>query len=98
MSNPAILSQLLGDNNAKMNLHQCARVAKDLVRDGTQANTITFEIVGPKGRVPCRWIDPHLGFFKMADSDKFTRVVDVEMYHSLHIENVAVDESEKTDA
>ena len=99
MSNPTILSKLLGDNDGRMSLHQCERVAKDLVRDGVDATTITFEFVGNKGRLPCRWIDPHLGFFKLGDSNGFTRVCDVERYHGLHIENISVDEpEEKTDA
>lgn len=42
----------------KFSVHQCEIIAKEF--DG---DSVEFDLVGPTGRVPCRWLDPHMGVF-----------------------------------
>ncbi len=88
MIDRTILSQLLGDTDGKMSIHQCERIAKDLMSSGVEPGQITFELVGPKGRKQCSWLDPYLGFFQVVGVAGLVRVVDFEMCHNLHVENL----------
>ena len=48
-----VLSALLGDTEGKMTIHQCQRIAKDLVLEGTESGQVYFDLTGPKGSVHC---------------------------------------------
>lgn len=50
---------------AKNQFHilECEALAKAL----DASNRMLFEIVGPKGRMECKWIDAHMGIFKRID-------------------------------
>lgn len=94
MRDRTMLSQLLGDACGNMSIHQCERIAKDMVQAGVKPEEITFELVGPKDRKQCSWLDPYLGFFQVEGMTGFLRVVDIEMHHDLHVENLSMEAAE----
>lgn len=69
-----------------MTIHQCMEIAKKVAIDRIG---MTFDLVGPTGRLKCKWLDPFLGFFQIeGEEKKFLRVVDIAMAHDIHVENV----------
>jgi len=51
----------------KMNILQCQELAKKIGFDSA-----TFDLCGPKGSVPCQWLDAYMGMFTtIADREHF---------------------------
>jgi hypothetical protein len=48
----------------KVSLHQCEELAKKLGFD-----SLRFDLVGPKGRKHCRWLDAYFGLFQIDGED-----------------------------
>ncbi|KKN24627.1 hypothetical protein LCGC14_0893110 [marine sediment metagenome] len=89
-----VVGAIFGDDKGRMTINQAQRVAKDMVTNGTLAEHIHFDIVGPGGRLTCQWLDPHLGFFEVQGKKGFMLVSKFEMYHDLHVEQITVTEVE----
>lgn len=66
----------------KLTINQCQEMAKDL-GDGA-----TFDLCGPKGRKPCRWLDPYMGLFIIDDAKGFTMVSQIQFAADLWCENI----------
>ena len=66
----------------RMNINQCERLARDL------GERPTFELVGPKGRKKCQWLDPYLGLFNIEGSAGFVMTKDFEMVPDVWCENL----------
>lgn len=56
----------------KMDIYRCEALAK---RDGF--DSATFDLVGPGGRMKCKWLDAYFGFFRVTGEDGFMSVNDV---------------------
>lgn len=82
-----MLEQIFG-KDGKMNIHQCQEIAK---RGGY--DKMKFDLVGPKGRKSCKWLDAYMGLFTMEGSDGFLMVRDFEFAHDIWCENVMPPES-----
>lgn len=54
----------------KMNILQCQNLAKKIGFD-----SMTFNLCGPKGQIPCIWLDAYMGMFATKDDpDHFLMV------------------------
>lgn len=63
-----MLEKLVGLD--KMSILQCQELAKDV-----GFASATFNLCGPKGSIPCRWLDAYFGIFVTQDNpDKFMMV------------------------
>jgi len=76
----------------KMTIHQCQALAQKFTSDGA-----SFDLVGPKGRKPAKWLDAHMGFFQIDGSPGFVMVSQVEFARDLWCENLRPAESEPTE-
>lgn len=56
-----MLEKILGLE--KMNILQCQSLAKKIGFDSA-----TFNLCGPKGTLPCKWHDAHMGMFTTVDN------------------------------
>lgn len=79
------LEQLVGKD--KVSIQQCQRLAEDLGHD-----KMTFDLVGPKGRIRCKWLDAYFGMFQQVGKDegKFMMASELEFMDGIHCENLAV--------
>lgn len=48
---------------SKFHILEVEALAKEL----GVANKMTFDLVGPRGSMPCRWTDAHYGIFERTD-------------------------------
>lgn len=67
---------------SKMTLTACERRAQD---DGAH-DRATFDLVGPLGRLHCKWLDAYFGMFVEAGKDGFYMVRDFDI-PDIHVEN-----------
>ena len=67
----------------KMTLNQCQELAKTLGHDSA-----TFDLCGPKGKKPCKWLDAYLGMFIIDGSEGFTMVSQLQFAQDLWCENL----------
>lgn len=76
----------------KLNINQCERVAQDLcvVHSGS-ITPVLFDLCGPRGKKPARWIDPYMGAFQIDGDKGFMITRDVEMIPDLWCENVRLE-------
>lgn len=85
-----MLEKLVGLD--RLTIHQCQDLAKKVGFDKT-----TFDLVGPKGRLPAKWIDAYFGFFEVEGQEGFLSVAQIGYAQNLHCENVQViDDQEQT--
>lgn len=89
MSREAIAEFLLKNNclNGRMTINQCEELAKDIGFDKA-----TFDIVGPLGRIKCKWLDAYYGMFEMIDpkEEGFVLTSQVMFIPNIHCENLEV--------
>jgi len=74
----------------KVNIMQCQKLAQDIGFD-----SMTFDLVGPKGRKKCKWVDAYFGFFQIEgqEDDKVIMIDDSMRYSpNLWCENLMVPE------
>lgn len=67
----------------KLTIHQCQELAKDIGYDHA-----TFDLCGPKGRTPCKWLDAYLGLFIVDGAEGFNTVSQFEYAPDIWCENV----------
>lgn len=68
---------------SKMTLTACERRAQD----DNAYDKATFDLVGPLGRLSCRWLDAYMGMFmESGKEDGFYMVRDFDL-PDLHVEN-----------
>jgi len=67
----------------KMSILQCQEVAQAIGFD-----SITFDIVGPKGRLKAKWLDAYFGFFQIEGEDGFNTVDQLQFIPDLYCENI----------
>jgi hypothetical protein len=68
----------------RFSLSECQELAKDL----DAWNSLTFELVGPKGRKPAKWLDAYCGLFQLKGSDGFLSVSQFKYAQDLWCENL----------
>ena len=85
-----LLSAFLGDARGRMSILQCQIVAKQ-----ARPMDTTFVLVGPTGRLRCRWLDPFLGFITVEGHDGCITCTRLAMAHDLHVENVEIVKAKK---
>lgn len=78
-----MLEKLTG--NDKLNILQCQELAKDIGFDKT-----TFDLVGPNGRLKCKWLDAYFGFFQIEGEEGFVMANEFKYSSDVHCENVMV--------
>lgn len=66
----------------KLTIHQCQNLAKDIGFDGA-----TFDLCGPKGKKPAKWLDAYMGLFQIVGHEGFMMVRDIE-FSNLWCENL----------
>lgn len=69
-------------------INQAQRIAKDMVQAGTEPKNLHFDLVGPTGRITCKWLDPFIGLFQRLGSGGFLRVAEFEMLPDVHVEAI----------
>ena len=68
---------------SKMTLTACERQAKD----DNASDKATFDLVGPLGRMHCKWLDAYFGMFVEVGNDKGAFMVRDFDIPDLHVEN-----------
>ena len=86
----SIWDSLFGDADGKMSIAQCQELAKRVLI-GEPTAKISFDLVGPKGRIHCVWLDAFLGLLQEDGSKSFISVQDLILVHSLHVEEFNAD-------
>jgi hypothetical protein len=71
---------------AKMSILECEAVAKDL-----EQPNMSFDLVGPKGRFQCRWMDPHYGIFERVGEPGTYHTKQFQYAADIHCENLGVE-------
>lgn len=69
----------------KLTINQCQELAKDVGYDKA-----TFDLVGPKGRKPCKWLDAYMGMFQIDGDKGFVMVHQLQFVSDLWCENLRV--------
>jgi hypothetical protein len=71
---------------SQFHILECEALAKEL----GVGNRMTFDIVGPKGRMPCRWTDAHYGIFERTDQpdDAAFHTKQFQFVADVHCENL----------
>ena len=68
---------------------QCEDMAKDLGFD-----KMTFDLVGPTGKLKCQWLDAYFGMFKIIDpgqeSEGFIMSKQLAYASDLYCENLSI--------
>lgn len=67
----------------KMSILQCQNLAKDIGYDSA-----TFDLVGPKGRFECSWLDAYFGLFSIKGRNGVVAVSSLQYATDLHCENL----------
>jgi hypothetical protein len=67
----------------RMTIHQCQRLTIKL-----DAPDATFDLCGPKGKKPCKWLDVDMGLFQIDGQDGFCMVSDFEFMPNIWCENL----------
>ena len=87
-----MLEEILG-KDGKLTIHQCQEIAKRIDHDA-----MTFDLVGPKGRKSCKWLDAYMGLFTIEGTKGFVMVRDFEFAHDLWCENVMPSEEKSKES
>lgn len=62
-----MLEKLVGKD--KLTIHQCQEMAKHFGFNGA-----TFDLCGPKGKLPAKWLDAYFGLFQIDGQKGFVTV------------------------
>jgi len=76
-----MLERLVGLD--KLSILQCQQLAKDVSFDSA-----TFDLCGPKGRMPCKWLDAYMGLFQIDGSEGFVMVSQIQYLPDVWCENL----------
>jgi hypothetical protein len=71
-----------------MSIIECQHLAKDM----ELSTKMTFELVGPKGRKSCKWLDAYCGLFEMEGFTDSFHIRQFQYAWDVHVENVAAEE------
>lgn len=72
----------------KMTINQCQELAKDMDFDGA-----TFDLCGPKGKLPCKWLDAYMGLFVINGAEGFNMVSQFQFRPDVWCENLQFGEA-----
>ena len=68
----------------KLSILQCQELAKKIGFDSA-----TFDLCGPKGEIPCRWLDAYMGIFVIKDKpDNFLMASQFQFNNDIWCENL----------
>ena len=67
----------------KLTIHQCEELAKKVGYDSA-----TFDLCGPKGRKPCKWLDAYMGLFIIEGDKGFCMTRQFEFVPDIWCENL----------
>ena len=67
----------------KPNILQCQKIAKEIGFDKCE-----FDLVGPKDRLHCNWLDAYMGIFQIKGQDGFVMVRDFALLPDVYCENI----------
>ena len=70
-------------NLDKVSILQCREIAKKHGFD-----SMTFDLVGPKGKLKAKWLDAYFGMFKVEGAEGFLMVKDFQFNNDLYCENI----------
>lgn len=70
----------------KVSILQCEKIAKDRGFD-----SMTFEIVGPTGRLSCKWLDAYMGLFQIVGEEGFLMTKQFQYAPDIYCENLQVE-------
>lgn len=77
--------------NDRLSILQCAEFAKEIGYDNT-----TFDLVGPNGKLKCKWVDAYFGMFKVIEPGKepdgVLIVKEVQFWPNIYCENVMIED------
>jgi hypothetical protein len=73
-------------SKSQFHILECEALAKAL----DAGNRMHFELVGPKGRMECRWLDAHYGIFERIDDidSKAFHTKQFQFVQDVHCENL----------
>lgn len=72
-------------NKSELSILECEAVAKDM-----EQPNMSFDLVGPKGRFQCRWMDPHYGIFERVGEAGAYHTKQFQYAWDVHCENVGL--------
>jgi hypothetical protein len=80
--------------NGRMNINQCQSLAKNVGFD-----SMLFDLVGPSGRMACRWLDAYFGMFVVIgkEDDGFMMVRQIEFIPDIYCDNFRLTEKQEED-
>ncbi len=78
----------------RFSLAECEELAKDL----DSHDSMTFELVGPTGRLKAKWLDAYYGFFVIEGLEGFQTASQFRYAKDIHCENLAWPDSPQKDA
>jgi hypothetical protein len=77
--------------NDRLSILQCEELAKEIGFD-----KMSFDLVGPKGKLKCKWLDAYFGMFKIIEpgkeSDRFMMSRDLMYAPGIYCENAMIEE------
>ena len=66
----------------KLTINQCESLAQDL------GEGATFDLCGPKGKKPCKWLDAYMGLFQIEGEEGFMMTSQIQFASNLWCENL----------
>lgn len=76
-----MIEKLIGKD--KLTINQCQRLAEGIGFDGA-----TFDLCGPKGKLPAKWLDAYMGLFQIDGQEGFVMVRQFEFRDDVWCENL----------
>lgn len=67
----------------RISILQCQKVAEKF-----GFNSVTFDLVGPNGRIKAKWLDAYLGLFQIEGEEGFNLVNQFQFIPDLYCENI----------
>ena len=89
-----IQAALFAVSKDKFTIDECERLAKDL----DAHDSMRFDLVGPTGRLPARWLDAYFGFFQIDGKDGFFTAQQFAYTPDVHCENLDWTAQDRADA
>ena len=87
-----MLEQIVGLE--KMSILQCQELAKKIGFDSA-----TFDLCGPKGEIPCKWLDAYFGMFAtQSDPDHFIMAAQLQFNDDVWCKNIMPAKSESKES
>jgi len=78
--------------NDRLSILQCEELAKEI-----GYNKMVFDLVGPNGKLKCRWLEAHFGMFMIIEpeqeSDGFIMSRQIMFDPNLYCENAMIEET-----